>query len=184
MKKIACFLTLCTLMITLAPVACADEAVGGWALKFDVETLGGEAMSQADFEDNVLTVMNVWATWCPPCVAELPHLEAVSEYYADQGVAIVGVLHDGVGLDQSTGELRRNEGIIEDANALLEAAKADYVVVLPDLLLGNALFSQMQAFPTTFFFDASGEVIDTVVGMHDEAGWKELIDGALEKLAQ
>lgn len=53
------------------------------------ETLDGEPVALSDLEGPV--VLNVWASWCGPCAAESPHLQAINETYADEGVSVVGV---------------------------------------------------------------------------------------------
>lgn len=154
----------------------ADESTE-WALDIDTVTLDGTAVTSADFAGNTLTVLNVWGTWCPPCVGELPHLQAVSELFGDRGVEIVGVLQDGV-----TEPGVPDEGIIESANALLDDAGASYRVILPNETLMTEFISQMQYFPTTFFLDSSGNVVETVIGSKDTEGWEAIINGVLEKV--
>jgi len=141
--------------------------------------LDGTAVTSEDFSGNKLTVMNVWATWCSPCVEELPHLQEVSKAFADKDVEIIGVLHDGVS------ELGvRSDSTIADANKLLTEAGADYRVILPDTAIMETLIAQMQYFPTTFFLDQNGNVVETVIGARDAAKWEDIINAALEKVSQ
>lgn len=142
-----------------------------------VETtnLDGEAVAGKDIGGEKLTVLNVWATWCPPCVEELPHLQEISKEFADQGVKVVGVMQDGV-----TEALQPNDATIKSGKELLEKSGVDYPVILPDETLQRELISQMQYFPTTFFLDAEGKVINTVVGAKDLNGWKNEIESALK----
>ena len=141
-------------------------------------TLGGEAITGADFAGEKLTVLNVWATWCPPCIDELPHLQEVSETYADKGVKIVGVMHDGINK-----LFEPQEDVIKAGKALLADAGADYTIILPDAALINGPISTMQYFPTTFFINADGDIIKTIIGGKDAAGWGKEIDGALAELS-
>lgn len=150
---------------------------GEWGLALDTTDLAGGAVDATAFAANRLTLLNVWATWCPPCVAELPELQQVSEAYADSGVQVVGVLQDGV---NEAGA--RDEEVIKAAGLLLEEAGADYLILLPDAALNETFINTMQYFPTTFFLDANGEVVETVVGSNDFAGWSEMIDETLAKL--
>lgn len=149
-----------------------------WELQIDTVDLDGAAVTSDDFSDNKLTVMNVWATWCPPCVDELPHLQEMSKAFADKDVEVIGVLQDGVS------ELGvRSDKTIESAKKLLQEAGADYRVILPDTAIMETFIAQMQYFPTTFFLDREGNVVETVIGAHDAAEWEDIINGALEKVS-
>ncbi|MGE5250433.1 MAG: TlpA family protein disulfide reductase, partial [Bacteroidota bacterium] len=55
-----------------------------------LENINGQAQSLADYRRQVILVNN-WATWCPPCKAEMPVLEAYFETYAGQGFMIVAI---------------------------------------------------------------------------------------------
>lgn len=54
------------------------------------ETLAGSPLSTQDLAGDIV-VVNAWASWCPPCIDELPLLESAAKAYADRGVAFIGV---------------------------------------------------------------------------------------------
>lgn len=141
-------------------------------------TLAGDAVTGDALRGDVLTVLNIWATWCPPCVAELPHLQEVSEAYAEAGVKIVGVMQDGV-----TDRLEPIERVIDAGETLLADAGAEYAVILPDAAIVGTFIENMQYFPTTFFLDSEGNVVNTVIGSKDAAGWRAEIDATLADIA-
>lgn len=149
---------------------------GASALAFATTDLDGAAVDSGILAANTLTVLNVWATWCPPCVEELPELQQLSEAYADRGVQVMGVLEDGVAGGA------RDEAVIADAKLLLEDAGAGYTVLLPDESIQAELISTMQYFPTTFFLDAGGNVVETAIGARSFEEWSEIVDETLEKL--
>lgn len=155
----------------------ASAAQNEWSLAIDTTTLDGDTMTSADFQDNTLTVLNVWATWCPPCVEELPHLQEMSELFKGENVQIVGILQDGV-----SELLVRDEEAIEAAKQLLTEAGAEYAVILPDETIMTAFISQMQYFPTTFFIDSEGNVVKTEIGANDAQGWEDTINEVLEEV--
>ena len=63
-----------------------------------LENLDGETQSLADFEGNVVLVNN-WATWCPPCKAEMPSLKKFHDAHAEQGFTVIAV-EAGDGLEE------------------------------------------------------------------------------------
>jgi thiol-disulfide isomerase/thioredoxin len=151
----------------------------GWDnLSIATTDLSGAEITDESFAQNRLTMFNVWATWCPPCIEELPELQEISRTFADQGVQVVGVLQDGV-----TELGVPDEKVIENAQALLKDAGANYTVILPDETLMTELINQMQYFPTTFFIDSEGTVAHTVVGAKDFEDWSDEIKGILSEIS-
>lgn len=175
--KLSCA-ALAFLLCTMLLAGCqAEENQSETASGIQSVTLEGEAFTSADITGNKLTVLNIWATWCPPCVAELPELQKINETYRDKGVEVVGVLQDGI---TQAGE--EDAAVIASAKALLQDAGALYSVILPDDVLQQEFIATMQYFPTTFFLDSTGKVVDTIVGANNYEDWSEKIDEALEAL--
>lgn len=58
---------------------------------FTLDTLDGDTLTLADFDDSEAVLMNFWASWCFPCKTEMPELIAIHEEYQDQGLAVLGV---------------------------------------------------------------------------------------------
>jgi thiol-disulfide isomerase/thioredoxin len=67
-----------------------DGLTGKAAPVFDLRDRTGNGVSLARYRGSVV-VMNLWASWCPPCRAEMPDLQRLADAYARSGVAIVGV---------------------------------------------------------------------------------------------
>ncbi len=64
--------------------------VGELAPGFTLVDLEGNQVSLSDFRGETV-FLNFWATWCPPCRAEMPEIEAVYQEYKDKGVVVIGV---------------------------------------------------------------------------------------------
>ncbi len=64
--------------------------VGDLAPDFTLTDLEGNQVSLSDFRGKAVFI-NFWATWCPPCRAEMPEIEAVYQEYKDKNVVVVGV---------------------------------------------------------------------------------------------
>ena len=79
-------------------------------LLFSMEDIEGETYTQEMFADYNLTMINVFTTWCTPCINEIPDLEILRNDMADQGVNIVGIVldaMDGLGGVDETAEIGR-----------------------------------------------------------------------------
>jgi thiol-disulfide isomerase/thioredoxin len=74
-------------------------AIGGEPIHFEVTSLKGEKLSPAAFKGKVLLI-DFWATWCGPCIAEMPNVKNVYSKYHGKGFEIVGI-----SLDQSRDKL-------------------------------------------------------------------------------
>lgn len=57
---------------------------------FDLQTLEGATQKISDIKSKVVLI-NFWATWCPPCVKEMPSLQKLSDEYSKQGLTVIGV---------------------------------------------------------------------------------------------
>jgi thiol-disulfide isomerase/thioredoxin len=79
---------------TPSPPAAAGQSITGRAAPdFSLKTVQGDRCASSDLRGKVVLI-NFWATWCPPCRAELPDLIQLQEKYRQQGLVIVGVSFD------------------------------------------------------------------------------------------
>ncbi|MDD4312859.1 MAG: TlpA disulfide reductase family protein [Eubacteriales bacterium] len=159
---------------TPAPAATAEATAeaadqDSTKLEFSLTTLTGDTLDQTVFTDNKLIMVNYWATWCGPCVGEIPDLIKISKEYADKGFAIVGVLS--------------GDNDIEGAKQFIADQGMTYPVVTPeDFFLDHS--DGIYAIPTTMFFDSTGKLIgSTVVGAKSYDDWKGLIDMLLGQVS-
>lgn len=112
--------------------------------------------------------LNFWATWCPPCRGEMPHIEDLyKEYNKNKDeVVILGVASPNLG----------NEGTEKDIKDFLNQNKYNFPVVMDkDGVL--AYQYGISAFPTTFIIDKDGYVTQYVPGAMDKETMKSLIEG-------
>ena len=139
--------------------------------------IDGKEFSGKDFSDYDLTMVNVFATWCSPCVQEIPDLAEIQKEMKDKGVNIVGVVTDTV--DQ-TGE---NQEALEKAKLIRERSKAEYPFLIPDKSNFNGRLSGIQAFRETFCVDKKGQIVgETYSGSLNKKAWLEIIEKELAKV--
>ena len=140
---------------------------------FEAADMEGNEVSSSIFSEAKLTMINVWATYCNPCLQEMPDLGELSEEYDSGEFQIIGVISDvQEGADQDT---------LDKASGLIEQTGADYPHLLLNKSLYEAMLTEVTVVPTTFFFDDHGMLLDTLVGSRDKDKWKEIIDALLEK---
>ena len=115
---------------------------------FTVTDLDGKTMTSTDWHGKVVLV-NFWATWCPPCLAEIPDLIALQEKYGDD-VLVIGVSED--------------EGPVDLVRKFARDRNINYPIVMatPEL---QKLFPGVVALPTTFVLDREGRVAKKHVGL-------------------
>ena len=107
-----------------------------------------------------VVVLDFYATWCEPCRYETPHLVAMQQHYADQGLKVIGL----------------NVGGEDDREEVPKYAKEfniQYPLGFPDDEFVNAYMSGDQLIPETVVFDRSGKIVKRIVG-YDKKGGQEL----------
>lgn len=109
-------------------------------------------------------VVDIWATWCSPCVAGLPHMDEVARRYADRDVTVLAV-----SVDEDYGEV---ETIFQGAE------EPAYELVWAPTAMDEA---GVKAIPATFILDPDGRVFDFVQGGGSD---DERVDRALDRLLE
>lgn len=143
-------------------------------LSFETVSLEGENTTSDIVSASRLTMINVWATYCNPCLNEMPGLGELALEYEPEDFQLIGIVSDVL---EGTGE----QGL-DQVRELVDATGADtYMHLLLSESLYDGLLSNVSAVPTTFFIDAEGRILDTVVGAMEKEDWKEKIDGFLEE---
>lgn len=96
--------------------ACAGSAdvrapaIGASAPAFEAMDLSGAPVTLASLKGRVV-VLNVWATWCRPCLEEIPQLEAVHREYGSKGVSTIGVSIDAAGMGADVKDFMEEHGM-------------------------------------------------------------------------
>ncbi len=142
---------------------------------FTSTDLDGNPVDSSIFADYPVTMVNVWGTFCGPCIEEMPALGRLAAEYAPQGVQIVGIVGD---ITLSDGVY--NEELTQLARDIVAETGADYLHLMPSEDLAERKLSEIQAFPTTFFVDETGtEIGEAVYGAQSEETWRAILDGLL-----
>ena len=148
----------------------------GDAIAFVSEDLDGAKVTEALFAENKVTMINVWGTFCPPCIREMPDLGRLSADYKDKGFKIVGVVIDAM---DRYGNV--DNKIKEDARKIIDKTKADYLHIVPNVAMFYGFLRDVQVVPTTIFVDSSGRQIgEAYLGSRSYKDWKKIIDNLLK----
>ncbi len=126
--------------------------VGMPAPGFTLPDLEGKLHGLAGFRGRVV-VLNFWATWCPPCIDEMPSLERLHQALADQGVAVIAV-----SVDER----------FSDVPAFVQKFDLTFSVLYDE---GKKVSRKYQTFkyPETYILDREGRLKSKVVGPRDWA---------------
>lgn len=123
--------------------------IGAPAPEYVAETLDGDSVRLADLQGRVV-LLNVWATWCPPCREEIPALQEIHERFSPQGFEVLGVSIDG-----------RSER--ENVRRFMSEMKVTYPLWHDaDDLISNRF--QIIGMPTTFLIGRNGKILWRHIG--------------------
>ncbi len=139
----------------------------------------GSPVTKDIFAEYDLTLVNLFATWCGPCVAEMPELAQIQKDMHDKGVNVVAVVMDSGTCDKI------NEEIVETAKALAEASGVEFTFMIPDATNLNGYLYNVTAVPESFFIDKDGKRTgESYVGARDYDAWMEVIESELAKVRE
>ena len=165
---------------TSAGSVSGSEAAGGASsvsepsadpIAFEGADLDGNAVTSDIFSQSKLTMVNVWATYCNPCLSEMPSLGELAAEYDTADFQVIGIVSDVLeGQDQALVE------------SLVEQTGASYPHLLLNESIHYGLLTNVAAVPTTFFIDEDGIVLDVVIGAMKKTAWEEKINALLEGL--
>lgn len=146
---------------------------------FTTEDVFGETYTKEMFADYDLTLVNIFATWCSPCVQEMPELEELRKEYEEKGVK-VGVA--AVVLDAKTAN-GLDEGAIERAQILYERSGVQFPFLIPDETEMNGRLEGIVSVPESFFVNSEGEIVsEPYIGARAKENWAEIVEQELENL--
>jgi cytochrome c biogenesis protein CcmG, thiol:disulfide interchange protein DsbE len=124
---------------------------GDTAPEFSIRTDSGKTVTPRDFGGKLL-IVNFWATWCQPCVQEVPSLDQLQRELGPKGLVVLGVSVD------------------KDENAykeFLDRFRVSYLTTRDPGQVINTKYGTIQ-YPESYLIDRSGKVVEKVVG---EANW-------------
>lgn len=145
---------------TNAPLPPAKPVEDMYWAKFD-----GQTQTMKDLQGKAV-ILDFWATYCPPCIEEIPHLKELQKKYGKENLEIIG-LH--VGGDEDRPQVP----------AFVKRLEIDYVLATPENALTSFIFGSETAIPQTAVFDRKGNLVKKFTGFSPEV--KKELDAAVEQ---
>ncbi|HHU19441.1 MAG TPA: redoxin domain-containing protein [Bacilli bacterium] len=108
---------------------------------FEIMTLDGQQVRLSDYRGERI-MLNFWATWCPPCRAEMPDME---RFYQDTEIEVLAV------------NLLEAERTIDDVDQFVDEYELTFPILL-DEIIEVAMIYEIQPIPTTFMIDSEGTI--------------------------
>ncbi|MEK4023988.1 peroxiredoxin family protein [Sporosarcina sp. FSL W7-1283] len=131
---------------------------------FTLETLAGETVTLSELKGKKV-ILNFWATWCPPCKAEMPHMESFYSKLTDEDqVELIAV------------NVTESEKLgISEVENFVESYKLSFPIPLDKTAEVTRMYGVF-SMPTTFMIDTKGRIAQKVIGPLDEKTLNELVD--------
>lgn len=138
-----------------------NPAIGAMAPDFSLPSLSGGMLTLSGYKGKVVLV-NFWASWCPPCEAEMPAFQKVYEANADKGFEVIGISLDDV------------------APALISEMKITYPIVKGNNKVSRE-YGDIMGVPVSFLISRDGRVINKIKGVYSEEDLMKDVESALSK---
>ncbi|WP_333860517.1 TlpA family protein disulfide reductase [Clostridium sp.] len=134
---------------------------------FKVKDINNNDVTEKILKDKKVTMINIWGTFCSPCVEEMPLLQKLYDEYTAKGFNLIGVVSDG--------EMNK-----EDALDILKKLNVTFVNLIPDEKFQNDFVSKTDVVPTSVFVNSNGEILETVTGSRTKEEYKNIIEKYLQ----
>ena len=143
---------------------------------FSTQTVEGKAVTFADFQKAEITMLNIWGTFCSPCIREMPDLAELSNKYQDRNFQIIGIVLD---VTNSNGNI--NQKKLNEAKNIISLTNVSYKNLVPTKNMIDTFLHNIYVVPNTFFIDKNGNQIgDEIFGSKSKNKWEKIIDEKLK----
>ncbi|MFD0715647.1 peroxiredoxin family protein [Paenibacillus sp. GCM10027626] len=123
---------------------------GNIAPDFTLQAFEGEDLTLSSFRGEKV-ILNLWASWCPPCRAEMPDMQAFYEDHQANGIKVLAV------------NLTAAEKAVEDVAVFVDEYKLTFPVAMDDQNAVAEMY-RVRSIPSTFILDEEGKIIQKIVG--------------------
>lgn len=154
------------------PIDISKKISENKTIEFETKTIDGKKIDSSIFEDYELTMVNIWATFCGPCIAEMPDIQNLYDEVKNKNINVVGIISDIP--DDENEEL---------AKQILDKKDVKFANIVPDEKLNKGILKDISGVPTTIFVDSEGNMVgEPIVGSRSKEEYKKKIEKILENL--
>jgi thiol-disulfide isomerase/thioredoxin len=149
-----------------------NPIAGNVISSFNTYDIEGNEISNDIFKNHKITMINVWGTFCGPCIEEMPDLQKIYTEYKGENFNLIGIVSD-IRLGQDT----------KEAASIVSQTKVEYTNILADDVLSKEVLGYFDYVPYTIFVDSKGNILKTLVsGSRSYEKYKEIIDNLIKNM--
>ena len=138
---------------------------------FSVISLSGEKITSEILKGHKVNLINIWATYCGPCIKEMPDLDKIDKLYGDK-VQVIGFCID---IPDSNGN--NDPELLEQAVRIAnEVTQVSYPMLIPSSGLLKGVLADIYAVPTSYITDENGKILEYFMGRKNEDELKQLLE--------
>jgi len=138
--------------------------------------LYGNVVDSTIFQDYTITIVDVWGTYCNPCIQAMPTLAEIYHQYEPQGVNVIGIM-----IDVQNGDYTPKPEYIAKAMEITDGTGADFMHLLSSKNIVSSVVRNISAIPASFVVDSQGNVVTKIsYGSHTKEEWEEIIHEYLQ----
>ena len=144
------------------------DSDGGASGYFTTEDLDGNVVTQEIFTESKYTFVNIWGTYCGPCINEMPDLGELANEYDKEDIQFIGIVCDVYSSDDSA-----------LAKKIINKTGAYYTHLVCNQDIVDWYLNDVEAVPTTLIIDSEGNILYETIGSQSKNQWKTLINSYL-----
>ena len=138
---------------------------------FTVTSIDGDEVTSEILKGHKVNLINIWATYCGPCINEMPDLDKIDKAYGDD-VQVMGFCID---ITDRKGNI--DADLLEQAVKIVnDVTKVSYPTFIPSVDLLKGVLSDIFAVPTSYITDENGKVLESFIGSKSEDELKKLLE--------
>lgn len=161
-KRLGAVLTASAVVVAMS--ACGARLKGGGSTAVATPTPTASVKESLEAFRGKVVILDFWATWCPPCRAEIPDFVELQKEYQDDGLEIIGV-----SLDPMT----PMRGGTPAVHSFVKQQKINYTILLAQDNTAIEGYDVTGGIPTTYVIDREGRIVKTYIGMQTKKQFEQ-----------